>query len=1053
MKTKFLLPVLLSWWCATSLTAQFKNITNHPVSPHERQLLVNPEFRYELKDTPHNTPVNLVYKSVPVPPDPNHLRSGLTAHYTEGIQQPLYISGILHSDFKKRSTPEGAAMDYLSAAGPYLKIKNAEEKFIITSIEKDELQMHHVRMQQVYKGIPVYGAEIVIHGKGQDFDFLNGNYFADFELANTIPALDSISALERTGAELGTLIYTTGTDTEKLLTADPQANLVIFFQDQKPYLAWHVSAYSTLNERWELFVDAVDGKILDKFTSICKLHYREPHATKCTHTGKKAFMPAINGDIDSNESAEEFPLMMDGKATATAQDLFNINRQINTYQVGNLFYLIDAARDIFSNASVMPNDPVGVLWTIDAFNTSPSKNTFRYDHITSTNNTWTSKTSISAHYNSGKAFEYFRNVHNRRSINGNGGNIISLINVADDDGSSMGNAFWNGLAIFYGNGDGAFRELARGLDVAGHEMSHGVIQSTANLEYRNESGALNESFADIFGAMIDRDDWLIGEDVVKTNAFPSGALRSLENPHNGAATNDFNRGWQPKHYNERFTGTADNGGVHINSGIPNHAFFRYASAIGKDKAEKVFYRALTNYLTKSSRFVDCRVAVIKAATDLHGSSSQEVAAARTAFDAVGILGEQQGNYEVDINPNPGQEFVLTVGSNFSGIFVNRPDGTNVGTLTNRGVLSKPSVSDDGTEIVYVGTDNHIYYITINWNTSQVQEQRLSNTPVWRNVVIAKDGSKVAALEKELKKEIVVFNFGTTITSAVFELYNPTFTQDVNTGDVQYADAMEFDLSGEYIMYDANNKLKSNTAGTIEYWDIGFIKVWNNQTKTFSLGVIEKLFPALPSDVSVGNPAFAKNSPYIVAFDYLEGNKFYILGANVERGQVSLLWENNDLGFPNYSSMDNRIVFDNKGNTATNIGVMNLKTNKIEPEAQPVLLLTDRRWASWFSNGSRVLTGLEDIWNKENGKALEIYPNPAGNVIQLRLPDLPTAEYKLVITDMGGMPVRSQIIRIEGNPTDRPMDITDLSAGIYHISLYHPSGKEAALPAKMIKVGK
>lgn len=77
-------------------------------------------------------------------------------------------------------------------------------------------------------------------------------------------------------------------------------------------------------------------------------------------------------------------------------------------------------------------------------------------------------------------------------------------------------------------------------------MTHGVVQNTANLEYQGESGALNESFADVFGVLIDRDDWLIGEDVVKPAAFPSGALRSMQDPHNGASTNDFNRGWQPK---------------------------------------------------------------------------------------------------------------------------------------------------------------------------------------------------------------------------------------------------------------------------------------------------------------------------------------------------------------------------------------------------------------------------------------------------------------------------------------------------------------------------
>lgn len=91
----------------------------------------------------------------------------------------------------------------------------------------------------------------------------------------------------------------------------------------------------------------------------------------------------------------------------------------------------------------------------------------------------------------------------------------------------MGNAFWNGQAMFYGNGDNAFQPLAKGLDVAGHEMTHGVVEGTANLEYQGKSGALNQSFADIFGVMIDRDDWKIGEDVVKTSAFPSGALRSM----------------------------------------------------------------------------------------------------------------------------------------------------------------------------------------------------------------------------------------------------------------------------------------------------------------------------------------------------------------------------------------------------------------------------------------------------------------------------------------------------------------------------------------------
>ena len=103
-----------------------------------------------------------------------------------------------------------------------------------------------------------------------------------------------------------------------------------------------------------------------------------------------------------------------------------------------------------------------------------------------------------------------------------------MINVANSDGSDMDNAFWNGAVMFYGNGDQAFdAPLSKALDVAGHEMSHGVIQATANLEYQYESDAMNESFADIFASMIDRDDWQIGEDVANSAVFPSGTMRDM----------------------------------------------------------------------------------------------------------------------------------------------------------------------------------------------------------------------------------------------------------------------------------------------------------------------------------------------------------------------------------------------------------------------------------------------------------------------------------------------------------------------------------------------
>lgn len=105
--------------------------------------------------------------------------------------------------------------------------------------------------------------------------------------------------------------------------------------------------------------------------------------------------------------------------------------------------------------------------------------------------------------------------------------------MRDEDGTEMDNAFWNGEVMAYGNGATDFTPLAGALDVAGHEMTHGVIENTARLEYNAQSGALNESFADVFGVLIERKNWTIGETVTKRSAFPSGALRDMANPNQG----------------------------------------------------------------------------------------------------------------------------------------------------------------------------------------------------------------------------------------------------------------------------------------------------------------------------------------------------------------------------------------------------------------------------------------------------------------------------------------------------------------------------------------
>ena len=914
---------------------------------------------------------------------------------------PIAINAeIEFNDFKKEKVLENM-YTYIESLKDIFAIDNVQKELKLYRVDSDELGMVHARAKQFYQDVEVYGGELIAHGPNGKFNFVNGRFHRIGKIS-VIPEMEPVQSEELAIADAGGLFEKEGQ--LNIFEIEPiKTELVIYPYNNSFYLAYHHTLYSDLMNRWEYFIDANTGDVINKYSSICKFH-NHAHHHNCGHSH---FEATKFKDNVSNSNT-----IMQGPEKATAVDLLGQTREIDVYSVGSTFYMIDGSRDMFNPQSNLPNEPEGAIWTIDAFNTSPQNNNFDFDHVKSNNNTWNDRSSVSAQFNGAKAYLYFRNLHQRNSINGSGGNIISLVNVSDEAGNSMGNAFWNGAAMFYGNGDAAFFPLAAGLDVAGHEMTHGVIQNTANLEYQGESGALNESFADVFGAMIDREDWLIGEDVVKTNAFPSGALRSMQDPHNGAATGDFGSGWQPKKYSERFTGSQDNGGVHINSGIPNHAFFLFAtdSRLGntenerKIKAERVYYRALSQYLTKSSQFVDCRIAVVNASKDLFGD--QVAQAAREAFDAVEIFGGNGTTTQTDAENNPGSDLILMTNANNQGLYIFTPDGQEIANpLSNSNPISRPSVTDAGDLIVFVDEDRTIHYIQIDWSVPNATENsfNISGPNAWRNAVISKDGRLLAALREGLDNEVVIFDITTGFSSS-YELKNPTYTTGISTGDVLYADAMEFDYSNEYLMYDANNRIESTTAGSIDFWDIGFIKVWNKQSETFALpDQIEKLFQGLPEGISIGNPTFSKNSNYVIAFDFIEDNEASILGANIETGDIGLIFENTGLAYPSYSRLDDQLVFDNPNNNTFDLGIAPLASNKIEASENPFLFFEGARWGVWFSNGVRNYTSVNDLTIKDFGAS--VYPNPAHNIAYLNV-DLDQSQIlNLTIVNSLGMTIR------------------------------------------------
>jgi len=463
----------------------------------------------------------------------------------------------------------------------------------------DDLQMAHTHLQQTLGGVPVFGGEAIVHLSS------SGKLFAvtDSLLRNVNVNLEA-SYTSDEAVDLAVGAY----GCESCLTAEPEVDLWVLRQDGRDHLAFRVQL------RRE---DGTD----------------------------KTSMPVIFIDAHTGTVVWQYENLQTGSGTS----LYSGTMAINTYQSGTTYYMEDIPRK---------------LGTFDNRNSTSS--TYRF---TDTDDVWNStsqKAGVDAHYGAEMVMDYYKNVHGRNGIDGNGGpgyytsidGVTPLITSIVHYGNNYANAFWNGSYMTYGDGDGSTFTPLVSLDIVGHEMTHGVTERTANLTYSGESGALNESMSDVFGAMIERaaqgessDTWKIGEDCY-TPSTAGDALRYMDDPHlagdYGYTTND-----DPDHYSERYTGSSDSGGVHINSGIFNKAFYLLAkggthhlggtmTGIGADQAAAIWYKALTSYMTSSTNFAGARTATLNAASALYGATSTQYTAVGTAWDLVGVAGSGGG---------------------------------------------------------------------------------------------------------------------------------------------------------------------------------------------------------------------------------------------------------------------------------------------------------------------------------------------------------------------------------------------------------------------------
>jgi Zn-dependent metalloprotease len=495
--------------------------------------------------------------------------------------------------------PAARALQLLQAQPQRARLASAD-RLQVRDVLLDADGTEHVRLERSHGGLPVIGGDLVVHSRGGLLRSVSLTQAAPLALSLR-PTLSVDEARVRAGAEF---------DGE--LGALPTATLVVYARTARPALAWQVRVEGTDREGnaadMSYIVDARNGRVLDRWSNFETITPTACSGAAAAGTGRTLYAGNVAIGITNC-----------GNGSFHAKD-----------QTRGNGYTIDLQGT--TNAGVVLADPDGSFGN----NTAADRVTVGAD----------------AHYGVARTWDYYKNVHGRSGIANNGKGALARVHY----GTNYANAMWNEtcFCMNFGDGNGTVYGPLVSVDIAGHEMSHGVTKRTAALVYSGEAGALNEATSDIFGTMVefyaanaqDAGDYLIGEKILIAGGGTKG-LRYMYKPSLDGKSVDC---WTPTIYSKN---------VHYSSGVANHFFYLLAegsaakvfsngsvssptcngssrTGIGRAKAEKIWYRALTVYMTSNTNYAGARVATINAAKDLYGASSPEAAAVAATWSAVNV---------------------------------------------------------------------------------------------------------------------------------------------------------------------------------------------------------------------------------------------------------------------------------------------------------------------------------------------------------------------------------------------------------------------------------
>jgi bacillolysin len=783
-------------------------------------------------------------------------------------------------------------------------LENPEQELEVKREWMDDTGRSHAVFRRLIGGVPVLDEEIAVHGIGSELYFVNARYNNKLAIA-----AGSEAKLTPDEAWARALEHLSTPPSAVLQPRHPE--LQMLEQGDAYRYVYEVGLLLNNMIRWKLLVDAGTGDILDA---------RKDIRTQLVE--------------------------------ASGTDALGAHRNFTAWREGSTYFLLDPSTPT-PDAAYDPlniNNSSGDQILVDARN-DPDNQPVYYSTSSSSNAGWDAS-GVSAFANTRQVYDYYLDTHGRNSIDDSGMNLISIIRCGDPD-YCINNAYWNGVNMTYGEGDGSFVSqpgFAACLDVVAHEMTHGVVENTSGLVYRNQSGALNESFADIMGAMVDGDDWLLGEDCVIESP---GYIRSLSEPETAS---------QPGHMSGYRhlpdTAAGDWGGVHINSGIPNRAAYLAAeglsvegggTSIGRAKTERIFYRGFTTYLTATAEFVDARAATLRATEDLYGSNSQEQRAIADAWSAVGVTGEEEPS------PEPESPIESTEGEDFI-VYLYPVDGVNDGSdpelfdlysqsvpdpfpgydpsldigplnISQYTYLTTPAPFTSGGElhILYVGLDNNVYLLNPDGSEDLILDDGNN-----RSVAMSPDFRYLAVTPFDLyDNSIDVYDFETETWSS-YPLESPNYS-DSGSGlsTALFAESLAFDYTGRKLIYDYLTCIPSPSEDcdpltAVGYWSIGIVDAGTGRF-TFP-------FPAQSPAIDLGYPRFPnKTSRYfvfdfndwtdfdttglvsssILIFDTIGDQDFQLVGVPTLEDVGFSTW-----GVPSFSGDDNHVVFQSWDGTGT-----------------------------------------------------------------------------------------------------------------------------------------